>query len=43
MTATNPVTPTGLKTVLDVIPEHCYDRSTIRGLLLLARDFTVLG
>ncbi len=43
MTATESVTPTGLKTVLDVIPEHCYDRSTLRGLLLLARDFTVYG
>jgi len=23
-------TPTGLKPVLDVIPEHCYERSTAR-------------
>jgi omega-6 fatty acid desaturase (delta-12 desaturase) len=35
--------PTGLKPVLDVVPEHCYERSTIRGLGLLARDFAVYG
>ena len=34
-------TPTGLKPVLDVIPGHCYERSTARGLGLLARDLTV--
>lgn len=36
-------TPTGLKPVLDVIPEHCYQRSTLRGLGLLARDAAILG
>lgn len=30
--------PTGLKTVIDVIPGHCYERSTIRGISLFARD-----
>lgn len=30
--------PTGLKPVIDVIPDHCYVRSTPRGLLLLGRD-----
>lgn len=33
--------PTGLKPVLDVIPDHCYQRSTARGLLLIARDLVV--
>ena len=35
--------PTGLKTVLDVIPDSCYERSTIRGLGIFARDLLVLG
>jgi len=35
--------PTTLKPVLDVIPEHCYRRSTVRGLGLVARDFVVYG
>lgn len=47
MTATTPATatttklekPTGLKPVLDVIPAHCSQRSTARGLVLLGRDF----
>lgn len=30
--------PTGLRPVLDVIPDHCYQRSTVRGLGLVARD-----
>ena len=30
--------PTGLKPVLDVIPERCHERSTSRGLGLVARD-----
>ena len=30
--------PTGLKPVLDVIPDRCYERSTVRGFGLLARD-----
>lgn len=34
-------TPTGLKPVLDVIPDHCYQRSTMRGLALVARDLAV--
>lgn len=33
--------PTGLKSVLDVIPEHCHERSTVRGLGLLGRDAAV--
>lgn len=36
-----PDKPTGLKPVLDVIPEHCHERSTARGLLLVARDLLV--
>lgn len=36
-------TPTGLKPVLAVIPEHCYQRSTVRGLGLLARDLAIYG
>ena len=47
MTATEPLAdsskPTGLKPVLAVIPDHCYERSTARGLLLIARDFAVYG
>ena len=35
--------PTGLKPVLDVIPDSCYSRSTGRGLFLLARDFAFYG
>jgi omega-6 fatty acid desaturase (delta-12 desaturase) len=35
--------PTGLKPVLDVIPEHCYERSTIRGLGIFARDAMIFG
>jgi len=35
--------PTGLKPVLDVIPDHCYERSNVRGLGLLARDLAVYG
>ena len=36
-----PATPTGLKPVLAVIPAHCYQRSTTRGLLLLVRDLAL--
>jgi acyl-lipid omega-6 desaturase (Delta-12 desaturase) len=36
-------TPTGLRAVLDVIPEHCYRRSTLRGLSLVARDLAIYG
>ena len=36
-------TPTGLKPVLDVIPDHCYERSTGRGLLLFGRDVVIFG
>ena len=36
-------TPTGLKPVLDVIPDHCYERSTARGLFLFARDVVIFG
>ena len=47
MTATEPLAdsakPTGLKPVLAVIPDHCYERSTARGLFLIARDFAVYG
>jgi omega-6 fatty acid desaturase (delta-12 desaturase) len=35
--------PTGLKPVLDAIPAHCYERSTARGLGLLARDLAFYG
>ena len=35
--------PTGLKPVLDVIPDHCYQRSTVRGLGLFARDAAILA
>ena len=34
-------TPTGLRPVLDVIPAHCYERSTARGLGLVARDLVI--
>jgi omega-6 fatty acid desaturase (delta-12 desaturase) len=33
--------PTGLKQVLDVIPAHCYERSTVRGLGLVTRDLVM--
>ena len=36
-------TPTGLKPVLDVVPEHCYERSTTRGLLLFAHDVAIFA
>ena len=36
-------TPTGLKPVIAVIPDHCYERSTARGLGLLARDLAFYG
>lgn len=39
----NPETPTALKPVLAVIPDRCYQRSTLRGLFLLGRDTAVLG
>ncbi len=35
--------PTGLKHVLDVIPSRCYERSTTRGLGILARDLLIYG
>ena len=35
--------PTGLSGVLEVIPEHCYQRSVARGLGLLARDLVLYG
>lgn len=35
--------PTGLKPVLDVIPAHCYQRSTARGLGLVGRDLVIYG
>ena len=33
--------PTGLKPVLDVIPDRCYERSTMRGLGLVVRDLVL--
>lgn len=33
--------PTTLKPVIDVIPDRCYQRSTVRGLGLVARDLVV--
>lgn len=33
--------PTGLKPVLEIIPEHCYERSTARGLGLILRDLVL--
>jgi acyl-lipid omega-6 desaturase (Delta-12 desaturase) len=36
-------TPTGLRAVLDVIPDHCYQRSTSRGLGLVGRDLAIYG
>jgi fatty acid desaturase len=38
-----PTTPTGLKPVLAVIPEHCYERSTVRGLGLFLRDVIIFA
>ncbi len=38
-----PEKPTGLKPVLEVIPEHCYERSLIRGLGLVGRDLLLYG
>jgi omega-6 fatty acid desaturase (delta-12 desaturase) len=35
--------PTGLKPVLAVIPDHCHERSTSRGLVLFVRDLVVYG
>jgi len=35
--------PTGLRPVMAVIPSHCYDRSTARGLGILARDLILYG
>lgn len=35
--------PTGLRPVIAVIPEHCYQRSTVRGLGLFARDLALYG
>lgn len=39
--ADRPEQPTGLKPVLAVVPAHCYERSTLRGLGLLARDLVL--
>lgn len=36
-----PATPTGLKPVLEVIPAHCYERSTARGIGLIVRDLAL--
>jgi omega-6 fatty acid desaturase (delta-12 desaturase) len=36
-----PVKPTGLKQVHDIIPARCYERSTWRGVSLIARDVAV--
>ena len=36
-----PFTPTGLKTVLEVIPDHCYERSAWRGFGLVVRDLAI--
>ena len=42
--STIPTEPiTGLKPVLDVIPDHCLQRSTWRGLGLFGRDVVILG
>ncbi len=35
--------PTGLKPVLDVIPDRCYERSTWRGIGLVVRDLALYG
>ena len=35
--------PTGLKHVIDIIPDRCYRRSNTRGLALIVRDFVVYG
>jgi omega-6 fatty acid desaturase (delta-12 desaturase) len=42
-TVVEPNRPTGLKPVLEVIPEHCYQRSTARGLGLFVRDLVIYG
>lgn len=34
-------TPTGLRTVIEAIPDHCYQRSAVRGAGLVARDLSV--
>ncbi len=36
-------TPTGLKPVIDVIPDRCYERSVLRGFGLILRDVIVYG
>jgi omega-6 fatty acid desaturase (delta-12 desaturase) len=41
LTAATSARPTNLKPVIDVIPARCHERSTVRGLGLIARD-TVL-
>jgi len=38
-----PDPPTGLKHVLDAIPDHCHQRSLARGLGLVGRDLAVYG
>lgn len=43
MSTSADVKPTGLKHVLAVIPDHCYQRSTVRGIGILARDLVVYG
>jgi len=40
---TAPDVPTGLKPVVEAIPENCYRRSTTRGILLLGRDIAIYG
>lgn len=42
-TAPTEARPTGLRTVIDAIPAHCYERSTGRGLFLVARDLVFYG
>jgi omega-6 fatty acid desaturase (delta-12 desaturase) len=39
----SPPRPTGLKPVLDVVPDECYRRSTVRGLGLVGRDLVIYG
>jgi omega-6 fatty acid desaturase (delta-12 desaturase) len=41
--ATESVKPTGLAPVIAAIPAHCYERSTVRGLSLVARDLLFYG
>ena len=45
MTITEATTdkPTSLRPVIDVIPDHCYDNPTWRGLAYFARDLAVYG